>query len=1607
MKRIISCILSILMVISTLNGVPVSVSAADAATEGSCGAEAVWEYDENTKTLEIGGFGAMDNYTTTNPAPWNAYKAEITTLNIGEGITKLGDFSFYELTALTSVSLPRTLTSLGEQNLAKCSSLESITVNSENTVYDSRNDCNAIIQTTDNTLIRGCKNTVISDSVAAIGKSAFQDCTGLTSITIPESVTKMGEYAFAGCSNLTTVNIKSLESWCNIDYNNASYPFNYPHDLYLDGEKLTDIVIPNSVTELKDDVFEYCASIKSVTLPSGLTKIGKFAFHSCTELTSISVPNGVITIGYGAFRLCSKLAEVVLPDSLTSLGASAFNFCSALERIDIPNGVKNIGEGTFYSCNNLKEVTIPASLTSVGRDAFNQTYVNKINIESLNSWLQMAYDGGAISNSYDLYLNGELVTDLVVPDGVSEVNLLAFSGCKSIKSVVIPDSVTSIGANAFSWCYNLTSVEIPNTVTSIGAWSFSRCENLKEVTIPASVTSIGRDAFYDTSVNKINIENLDNWLHMTYDGTTISNSYDLYLNGELVTDLVVPDGVSEVNLLAFSGCKSIKSVVIPDSVTSIGTNAFSRCCNLTSVEIPNTVTSIGAWSFSKCENLTQLSIPDSVTSIGPGAFNECNSLESLNIPSSVTNIDKGALQGYTGALSVTLPSNTTSISANAFKGCSGLTEIVIPNGVTTVGNNAFNGCTGLTSITIPDSVTSIGSSAFSGCTSLTSITIPDSVTSIGKNAFSGCTGLTEISIPDTVTSVGDSAFDGCTELETIYIGKGVTNALTLFSNILPKLKNIAVSEENPVYDSRNNCNALIETESNTLLIGASNTVIPNGITTIKEGAFRNRTDLTSIVIPESVVSIGAYAFSGCKGLKDIVIPDSVTSLGSGAFSGCGIQNVTIGSGLTEIPYAAFSGCRFESVIIPDSVVTIGEQAFGACTSLTDVTLGNSIKTIEKWAFVNCHKLYSIVIPQSVKTIGAGSLSTVKNMVVYSKDCTGTIGGNYTNNPQSLNIKCFKDSTTYEYFKDKNVGSLIILCTDGSENHSFRKNRPYCLNGCGAPNEHYDASYNGTCGEGVEWNYDDETYTLTVYGDGAMDNTQLWSAFAPYVKYVEIENGVTSIGNGSFKNCNNIVRVTIPESVTSIGDNAFEGCPWLRSIAVPGSVTSLGDGVFTGCRRLTLIDYAGTKAQWNAYAESAINADEIKKAVVYCTDGALYDKNLYYVENGAIYSVDKKKLIKIITVNTDKEFNVPSGVKVITEGAFENTDVEVVNCSETVTEIEKQALTGEELQVVNLSDSISTIDENAMDDEVLAVVYNNSVTHKALLKNNHSNIVSLELKSASVNVSATKSAKVKTPVLFSSSGTTTTLSTSAFGYTGREIKPTVIIMKNGKILSNNNYNDSYSSKEYKNNINAGKATIKVSLKGVTRSGRRVARNISFHIYYNANNLNAYLSTRNYTYNGNTPRITVKTPNGKNVPANQYSVSGLSSAVGEHKVIITTKTNLKGKGVAFPMNRGSIILTYKVRPKTTKVKRLKKGSKSITVKWKKQTKQVDGYQIQYSTNKKFKGAKTVTLTGAKKTTKRIKGLKGKKKYYVRIQTFKKVNGRYYFSDWSKVKRVKTKK
>ena len=572
---------------------------------------------------------------------------------------------------------------------------------------------------------------------------------------------------------------------------------------------------------------------------------------------------------------------------VTSIRSGAFYSLEGLTSVTIPNSVSAIGSDAFYGCTNLTSVTIPNSVTTIGSNAFEGTAWYNSQPDGLvyAGLVAYKYKGIVPEGTSITLMEGTLgiaghafhgcsgLSSVIIPNSVTHIGEYAFDYCSSLTSIIIPNSVTHIGEHAFYYCSSLTSITIPNSVTIIDYGTFEGCSGLTSIDIPNSVTIIFGSAFKGcTGLTSVNISDIASWCGIDFadsDANPLYYAHHLYLNGSEITDLIIPSSLTSINPNAFEGCTGLTGIIVES-----GNIIYDSRDNCNAIIETATNTLIAG-----CKNTT---IPNSVTSIGIDAFKGCTGLTSIDIPNSVTIIFESAFKGCTGLTSINIPNSVTSIGCEAFYGCTGLTSVNIPNSVTLIGWEAFANCTGLTSVNItdleawcnidfsynanplsyahhlfmngeeitdlkiPNTVTSIGSDAFKGCTGLTSVTLPNSITSIGNYAFEYCTGLTSVTIPNSVTSIGSDAFYRCTGLTSV-----------------------TVDSENPNYDSRDKCNAIILTASNTLIYGCKNTTIPNSVTSIGSDAFKGCTGLTSVTLPNSITSIGNYAFEYCTGLTDV------------------------------------------------------------------------------------------------------------------------------------------------------------------------------------------------------------------------------------------------------------------------------------------------------------------------------------------------------------------------------------------------------------------------------------------------------------------------------------------------------------------------------------------------------------------------------------------------------------------------------------------------------------------------------------------------------------------------------------------------------------------
>ena len=643
---------------------------------------------------------------------------------------------------------------------------------------------------------------------------------------------------------------------------------------------------------------------------TGLTSIGTEAFYGCTNLSTVTMPNSITSIGNLAFWSCRKITSISIPNSVTVIEDYAFNRCSGLTSIAIPESVTSIGKGAFLSCDNLASFNIPNSVTYIGYAAFGFTawYDNQPDgllyigdflygykgVMSENSIIEIKEGTKRIVDMAFYECNN--ISSISIPNGIIGIGEKAFEGCSGISSIIIPNSVSSIGKGAFQSCTNLTSVDISNSLTTIDDFTFGLCSKLTSVTIPDGVTKIGTKAFSGTNLATLTIPN---------NVTAIGYCAFEYCNSLISLD--IPSSVTIIDKEAFIGCSKLASVIIGNGVSTIGDYAFAQCNELKSVTMENkSPISISSSTFSNRANATlyvpsgaktayqaadywkefkKIIEPSPVISFvdanvkaicvanwdtdGDGELSEAEA-------AAVTSL-KGAFQWNQNISSfdeLRYFTSLTEIEERAFI-MTGLKSITLPNTIKSIGNFSFEGCTQLSSIVFSENLEAIGWSAFHNCKSLENISLPYSVKDVYGSAFNGCSGLKKLDLPGSLVSIGEMAFADCTSLESVIITSFLTNIESDSFYGCDGLTSIRVEEGNPAFDSRDNCNAVIRTQDDELVIACKTTVIPNTVKVIGKNAFGGLKELREITLPASIEHIGAVAFYGCDNLQEVISQMSI------------------------------------------------------------------------------------------------------------------------------------------------------------------------------------------------------------------------------------------------------------------------------------------------------------------------------------------------------------------------------------------------------------------------------------------------------------------------------------------------------------------------------------------------------------------------------------------------------------------------------------------------------------------------------------------------------------------------------------------------------------
>ena len=1100
----------------------------------------------------------------------------------------------------------------------------------------------------------------------------------------------------------------------------------------------------------------------------------------------------------------------------------------------------------------------------------------------------------------------------------------------------------------------------------------------------------------------------ENTKTLTISGTGVINDkgYSYPLESSIVS-LIIEDGITGIDDLCFE-FKNLKNIVIPDSVVSISKYSFTGtkyynddsnwqdgqlyinhaliCVKADSAKgefkIKDGTTVIADGAFSDDEfNITSIYIPESVKGIPEGTFCSFDYLKSIavNQNNKYYTSDNGVLFNKTKTVLITYPQGAENESYS------------IPKDVKTIGGDAFSGCSHLSNIIISDEVTSIGSGAFSSC-KISSITIPDSVTHIGAYAFRFCDNLNKINMSSNIESVGTDAFEG-----TAY------------------------------YDNKSNWdNGVLYVGAALIAINAdlTGTYQVKDSTRVIAGDAFSSCGLTEVSLPDGLVNIGDYVFASCDTLESVIIPDTVTEMGSGVFRACrNLKKVVLSNALTVVPSCAFMGCeKLESIRIPDSVTEIGEWAFCSCTAMEKVVFSESLATIRRKAFGECSKMSSIRLPDSVKVI--------ENEAFYK--CTGLKSLTLSANLISIGREAFSDtslSTVYipgdhVYVEESAFSDAIVFCNSTTQIDAypvFYVDKAISVNNFkDLYSSDYDDEWDHNC-----WDYA-TLYSFvanesgTYYAGGNRENADCMYIFDEHFNFVKSKK-IDKIANGAGKPSGGLSLYLekghkyyflyggLPELEFKLikdyqyidsgkqyiqGEFSYYETPNLKIVYPDDSfLMDTYDTHNIDSKNLAqpiTLQYYGKTLTFSLNNLVAINSLELLNKE-YIDDGFIAALKSYDHK-----TVKKYPLVFRLHLSNGKSYDIENYSMSLGYGYDEPPDYDCVRYYE-YSMADGRQFGIEFIYNDSRPNELKVKINNCCEEPDPSVVINVNSQHKhnfVLTVTNSATCTDAGSKTYTCSICGQEECRVEKPIGHAYMAQVIAQPTcTAYGKT----KYTCTRCGDSYTVSN------IKPKGHQNKSQLTKATTAKdgqSYKKCTVCGAVTGKTV----IPKASNIK--LSKTAYTYNGKVqkPSVTVKDSKGKALKnGTDYTVSypkGMKN-VGKYTVKVTLKGNYSG----------SKSMIYNINPKGTSVSKVTAAKKGFKVTWKKQATQTTGYQVQYSTSSKFKKAKTVTVSKNKTTSKSVSKLSAKKKYYVRVRTYKtvKIGGKSVklYSGWSKAKSVTTKK
>lgn len=552
-------------------------------------------------------------------------------------------------------------------------------------------------------------------------------------------------------------------------------------NVFAGNDRMTEVIIPEGVTNVETGAFAGCNALTSVSLPAGLlarTTIAQMFPDAYTQLESAELTGDGGEIAVSAFNGCVNLTSMTIPANIASIKTSFPGIYSNLESVKVGPGMEIIPSGLLEGCSQVSEVVLPPGLVGIEEGAFAGCDIDNVYFGgTLNEWVAIDVQG-RIGDDWQLFCNGKLVRELIVGDDVESIAPFVIDGCSSIMRVSgIRSDMVSLGtldlrdievegayeSGGFRICNGwvlgygddaVNYLEIPEGVVGIAPCALSGLWDLKEVVLPESLKYIGYRAFYD----------------------------DGYLgNGG---DLVIPDSVEVIEDEAFKDCSWLPGIQMGGGVRKIGARAFEGNSSLATLRMPDAVEEIGDNAFLNCNKLRSVKLPALLETIGADPFAGCGALTGVTVPVWHWTMAEMFPSRYSSIANVTLLGGEGEIATNAFKGCSSLASVTIPVDVTNICDGAFMNCSNMTAIELPENLVTVGADAFRGCSRLSAIVLPDSVTSIGANVFYGCGSLANVTLSRSITEIPDYAFYNCGSLTSIVMPEGVATLGNYISSSL-------------------------------------------------------------------------------------------------------------------------------------------------------------------------------------------------------------------------------------------------------------------------------------------------------------------------------------------------------------------------------------------------------------------------------------------------------------------------------------------------------------------------------------------------------------------------------------------------------------------------------------------------------------------------------------------------------------------------------------------------------------------------------------------------------------------------------------------------------